>query len=398
MNFKKTIVALLSVCSCLMAMASDVTGSRICLLHLYEWNEVSYGNVTIGEADPFYYGGWTVNMVPGDVAGQVIAEGGITMYEVPQPIELDYAAGTATLKATDEPFAVLSGSKTTVAGNVATRVDSVQRFYIVNEAWVLQTGDAEDVVGEILPDGSIHIGPGFAYYIETERTTTITSGSSSRTYTDENVDVSRIFRDTWLMKPNGKHSYVSQATGALVENDVYMYQTGDTVHVMNLYGFAGPEAIMVLHEDGTMTYPGQPLRDIPDGVSPTGAGMWYNATMTGSNAVAGNEGNVTATAITWGLTTPWDNVRTWDGWSDNSLTYTDGTEFVIPSSGPEFDLGDVDHNGSVDIEDVTLLISYVLGNNPDGFFADVANCDGEGAIDISDITALINRVLNGYWE
>ena len=126
--------------------------------------------------------------------------------------------------------------------------------------------------------------------------------------------------------------------------------------------------------------------------------MWYNATMTGSNAVAGNEGNVTATAITWGLTTPWDNVRTWDGWSDNSLTYTDGTEFVIPSSGPEFDLGDVDHNGSVDIEDVTLLISYVLGNNPDGFFTDVANCDGEGAIDISDITALINRVLSGSWE
>lgn len=398
MNFKKTIVALLSVCSCLMAMASDVTGSRICLLHLYEWNEVSYGVVTVDEADPFYYGGWTVNLVSGEGAGQVIAEGGITMYEVPQPIELDYAAGTATLKATDEPFAVLSGSKTTVAGNVTTRVDSVQRFYIVNEAWVTQTtGDAEDVVGEILPDGSIHIGPGFAYYIETERTTTVTSGTSSRTHTDKNVDVSRIFRDTWLMKPNGKHTYVSEATGALMENDVYMYQTGDTVHVMNLYGFAGPEAIMVLHEDGTMTYPGQPLRDIPDGVSPTGAGMWYNATVDGGNATAGNEGNVIATAITWGLTTPWDNVRTWDGWSDNTLTYTDGTEFVVGPPQPEFQLGDVDHNGSVDIEDVTLLISYVLGNSPDGFYSDVANCDGEGGVDIGDITALINRVLNGYW-
>ena len=397
MNFKKTIVALLSVCSCLMAMASDVTGSRIRLLHLYDWNEVSYGQVTIGESDPFYYGGWTVNLIAGEEAGQVIAQGGITMYEVPQPLMIDEARGTVTLVASEEPFATLSGTKTTVSGNVTTTVDSVQRFYIVNEEWVLQTGDVADVVGEILPDGTIHIGPGFAYYIETERTTTITSGSSSRTFTDENVDVSRIFRDTWLVKPNGKHSYVPQATGVAVENDVYMYQSNDTVHVMNLYGFGGPEAIMILHEDGTMSYPGQPLRDIPNGMSPTGAGMWYNATVSDGSAVAGNEGNVTPAAITWGLTTPWDNVTTWEGWSDNRLYFTDGTEFVIGTPQPEFQLGDVDHNGTVDIEDVTKLISYVLGNNPSGFYNDVANCDGQGAIDIEDVTALIGRVLGGTW-
>jgi hypothetical protein len=353
--------------------------------------------VTIGETDPFYYGGWTVNLIAGEEAGQVIAQGGITMYEVPQPLMIDEARGTVTLVASEEPFATLSGTKTTVSGNVTTTVDSVQRFYIVNEAWVLQTGDVADVVGEILPDGTIHIGPGFAYYIETERTTTITSGSSSRTFTDENVDVSRIFRDTWLVKPNGKHSYVPQATGVAVENDVYMYQSNDTVHVMNLYGFGGPEAIMILHEDGTMSYPGQPLRDIPNGMSPTGAGMWYNATVSDGSAVAGNEGNVTPAAITWGLTTPWDNVTTWEGWSDNRLYFTDGTEFVIGTPQPEFQLGDVDHNGTVDIEDVTKLISYVLGNNPSGFYNDVANCDGQGAIDIEDVTALIGRVLGGAW-
>lgn len=58
--------------------------------------------------------------------------------------------------------------------------------------------------------------------------------------------------------------------------------------------------------------------------------------------------------------------------------------------------GDVDGNDTVDIEDVTLLISYVLGNatNVD---PEAANCDLEGAVDINDVTALINYVLNGTW-
>lgn len=410
--FKKRIVTLMSVCACLMATHgagvvnaatlamsdSEMAGDRICLLHLYDWNESASGVVTVTQSDPFYYGGWTATVGAGETPGYLTVEGGITMYAVPQPLRVDYALRTVTLEATDEPFATLSGSKTTVVDGVTTTVDSVQHFYIVNEAWVKQTGDLEDVVGEILPDGTIHIEPGFAYYIETTRTTTITAGSHSRTFTDETQDVSRVFRDTWLMRPNGKHEYVSQATGEQHSSDVYIYQSGDTVHVVNLYGYGAPEAIMILHGDGTMSYPGQMLRDIPDGVSVGGAGVWYNATADGAAATAGNEGNATAAAITWGLTTPWDNVRTWSGWDQNRLYYTDGSEFIMPTPPePEFELGDVDHNYSVDIEDVTMLIAQVLGLSPSGFYEDVANCDGEGVIDVSDITALIARVLNGHW-
>ena len=64
---------------------------------------------------------------------------------------------------------------------------------------------------------------------------------------------------------------------------------------------------------------------------------------------------------------------------------------------PEFPLGDVNHDGEVDVLDVTMMISYILGENPEGFYLDVANVDGdaEGAIDVGDVTATIAIILGG---
>ena len=66
---------------------------------------------------------------------------------------------------------------------------------------------------------------------------------------------------------------------------------------------------------------------------------------------------------------------------------------------PTYELGDVDHSGGVDIEDVTILINKVLGNSPATYFPEQANCNGdaEGMVDIEDVTILINRVLTGAW-
>ena len=61
--------------------------------------------------------------------------------------------------------------------------------------------------------------------------------------------------------------------------------------------------------------------------------------------------------------------------------------------------GDVDGNGEVDINDVTLLIDVVLGKNVE-YDATAADCnieEGDGSIDINDVTALIGRVLTGNW-
>jgi hypothetical protein len=87
------------------------------------------------------------------------------------------------------------------------------------------------------------------------------------------------------------------------------------------------------------------------------------------------------------------------GMQDGSLKFipVEFEDYVEPQ--PEFEKGDVNHSGGVDIDDVTMLINKVLGNTPEGFFPEQANCDddAEGLIDIDDVTALINRVLSGAW-
>ena len=80
--------------------------------------------------------------------------------------------------------------------------------------------------------------------------------------------------------------------------------------------------------------------------------------------------------------------------------YVNGTESkwsnikeVITAAG-EGVRGDVDGNGTVTIDDVTLLIDTLLKGNGAGNAADV-NLDGEVSID--DVTALIDYLLKGNW-
>ena len=59
-----------------------------------------------------------------------------------------------------------------------------------------------------------------------------------------------------------------------------------------------------------------------------------------------------------------------------------------------YERGDVNHDGRVDIADVTSLISIVLKKSDFPVEGDV-NSDGEATI--ADVTSLISRVLSGHW-
>ena len=56
-------------------------------------------------------------------------------------------------------------------------------------------------------------------------------------------------------------------------------------------------------------------------------------------------------------------------------------------------LGDVNGDKAVDVKDVTALIQYCLGKEPEGFIKANADLTGEGEIDVKDVTALINLIL-----
>ncbi len=75
-------------------------------------------------------------------------------------------------------------------------------------------------------------------------------------------------------------------------------------------------------------------------------------------------------------------------WMDSQLGYD--------PSAPE--RGDVDGDGQVNINDVTVLINYLLSDNATGIYLDAADCDLDGNIGISDVTKLINFLLQGNWE
>ena len=60
---------------------------------------------------------------------------------------------------------------------------------------------------------------------------------------------------------------------------------------------------------------------------------------------------------------------------------------------PAFKLGDVNGDGVVDIDDVTMQINVVLGNPVTGFISANADLNGDERIDIDDVTLMINMVL-----
>ena len=101
------------------------------------------------------------------------------------------------------------------------------------------------------------------------------------------------------------------------------------------------------------------------------------------------------------LTMP--SLLTWDGQANDlgllnidenngiitfDVGYGDGT---TPSHG--FDVGDVNHDGTYSIKDVTALIDYLLDNN-NWICTICADVKPDGVITVGDVTALIDMLLN----
>jgi hypothetical protein len=66
-------------------------------------------------------------------------------------------------------------------------------------------------------------------------------------------------------------------------------------------------------------------------------------------------------------------------------------------SGSTSLLGDVDHDGSVNIADVTMLMDYLLSHNATGIDLEAADCDLSGDINITDAIKIIDYILYNEW-
>ena len=59
----------------------------------------------------------------------------------------------------------------------------------------------------------------------------------------------------------------------------------------------------------------------------------------------------------------------------------------------EATVGDIDGDGAVEVSDITLMVSMILGELPSTPSADL---DNDGAVEVSDITTLVDIILYGY--
>lgn len=85
-------------------------------------------------------------------------------------------------------------------------------------------------------------------------------------------------------------------------------------------------------------------------------------------------------------------VSAYDSSDPTNCTIENAAVTTISEAGDPLE-GDVDGDGFADKDDVMLVISYLLGQDPDGFSIEAADLTGDGTVDITDLTQLIQLVI-----
>ena len=233
----------------------------------------------------------------------------------------------------------------------------------------------------------------------------------------EVTETATMFVGTEILTANGELSYTKEQDGSAEASPVFMYQSNDTLFVGNMWNYGMPSSYMVLTSDGKAVYPcaefnpedsitylSNPIWDVNDAWISGGLGMFYPV---GSYELDdegyivdytwGFEANATPDQITWDYTMPCNGHHFLYGYQNNVLKWTNGNQFVLPTPEPQGLRGDVDDNQSVDIQDVTALIDFLLNGDFDSVNYDNADTDLNGTVAIADVTALIDYLLNGVW-
>ena len=179
-----------------------------------------------------------------------------------------------------------------------------------------------------------------------------------------------------------------------IQNPVYMFQVNDsTVFVYNLFGLGSTINAMFIHEDGTMTLPGQALF-----YDPAKDDDICNYTLEGDSLTFGNSGLATNDTISWGITVPHGFINSYPMTFDNNrLFFINGSKFVLPGV---FLRGDVNNDGLVKVNDISILISHLLSEDFDdslefNYRNSDTTCDGQ--LGINDVSVLINYLLTNTW-
>lgn len=121
-------------------------------------------------------------------------------------------------------------------------------------------------------------------------------------------------------------------------------------------------------------------------LTPTAYNIYYDGELIGT--VDGD-----ATTYTVGS----DEISTGEHTFGVSAVYEEGDESKPATAtvtiGGSFLPGDVNHDGQVNITDVTLTVNFILSGATNNFYWDEANLNGDTDVNITDVTAMVNLIL-----
>ncbi len=260
---------------------------------------------------------------------------------IPFVIDVDYANKTVEMEAGE----LLSGfeADTTTSGKTTTITETEYFVELLNaDALFEEDGDLyANLQGSLYEDGTISIPGGWVVFeTDYQKIRTIRNGSENVTYDTVAGRVTDFIYNTYLMTPNGLHTYTatnSQGAGDTYNKKVYMFQDADTAYVWNLYQFGYRGVEININEDGTMNLYPQVVGtgDIEDLQSAYAAYDWSDGyEFWNLDTIVGT---VEADAIKW-------DSMTWQRWAglngswytlsyypmiNNVLNFTDGDFFMV---------------------------------------------------------------------
>jgi hypothetical protein len=85
-----------------------------------------------------------------------------------------------------------------------------------------------------------------------------------------------------------------------------------------------------------------------------------------------------------------DGLERISSWISKKIQLMDG----LMKYSNEFVLGDVNHDGKIDIVDVTNITNYILNKNHGSFYEAEADVNQDGVISITDVTYMVNLILS----
>ena len=203
-------------------------------------------------------------------------------------------------------------------------------------------------------------------------------------------------RGTWVMQYRSSGQNLASVPSLIFVDNAgnVVYNTGAdlpslTGSLMSGFAINNDDDMMVINDgDGVLQF----YNITWNGATPT---LTHNGTSYVADARSGVNA-IYQMAFDWGgnLVCAGGNVGIYSiPTQDNQATTPARSALTVTKGGDELP-GDVNCDGSVNIEDVTTLIDYLLGGNPEPFNQQAADVNTTGNINIEDVTALIDQLLN----